>query len=541
LIDSQQPGSLADTDLTTLLQGSTTKQNQVYAHALQVLESLRASPSCHRFAASTLIHSCQTIDGSSSNSEGSLEDFKSVYAAQLAICEVTEAGSGPPGTCDAFLPSDQNRLSWTLNHGLSQHNGLDRKLKSQLSLCLQSLESRPQHWTSYSNNRQNAVIMCQAARIQVDKDELIKLHQSMTKTASGANSALDRAVSAANEAVVRQEQFGKEVKRFQRQIIQDLEASKSETQSFFRTLTKNLDSALQGITSRISTKVEDIESEANKVQDTLRSSAAQAEALQSNIGKVFQRAVEGSAELAMSQASHWDTTKSSTAELRSSLQSIREHEVHSLLGAFDGIHNQLRLQKLDKSFAGLESTAATLHATQRADAEAQLRLHNQVQIEMQVAQGLLTDITASAATLQNTVQDTSSKVAHMVALGGVTNKVLNWGWSLVILLVVYHFYPKAAAYATATFGVFLLISVGGLPPFARHLHTAVAFDVLGRTVLVQHIYHVFLCFSVLLGIVLAYRSSSRSRALATSVLYHAKSSMQFSKTIPTHEHKRWKI
>lgn len=111
-----------------------------------------------------------------------------------------------------------------------------------------------------------------------------------------------------------------------------------------------------------------------------------------------------------------------------------------------------RLDKLDKSFAGLESTAAALQATHSADAEAQLRLHSQVQIEMQVAQGLLADITASAASLQDTVHDTSSKVAHMVALGGVTNKVLNWGWSLVVLLVVYHFHPKVAGYAAAIIG-----------------------------------------------------------------------------------------
>ncbi|KAI4199625.1 MAG: hypothetical protein LQ350_004500 [Teloschistes chrysophthalmus] len=480
-IDGERFANLPDTDLTTLLQDTATGSNQVYTHAIQVLESLKASPSCHRLAASTLIHSCQTVDGSSTNSEGSLEDLKSVYAAQLAICEVTEAGSGPPRSCDAFLPKEQNRLSQTLNRGLSQHNGLDSKLKSQLSICLQSLESRPQHWTSYSNNRQNAVIMCQAARIHVDKDELIQLHQSITKTASGADAALSRVVNAANEAIIRQEQFAKEVKRFQRQLMQDLEVSKSETQSFLQSLNKNVDSTLQGITKRLFAKVGDVEREASKVQETLRSSTAEAKALQSSISKVFQQAVEGSAELAASQANQWDATTSSTAELRNSLQSIRQHEVHSLLGAFDGIHNQLRvsnelvavmyarqhemgerLEKLDKSFAGLESTAAALQATHSAGAEAQLRLHSQVQIEMQVAQGLLADITASAATLQDTVHDTSSKVAHMVALGGVTNKILNWGWSLVVLLVVYHFHPKVAGYAAATLGEIAIAT--SLPP-----------------------------------------------------------------------------
>ncbi|KAL9576094.1 MAG: hypothetical protein Q9212_007391, partial [Teloschistes hypoglaucus] len=508
LIDSQRFGNLPDTDLTTLLQDTATGSNQVYTHALQVLESLKASPSCHRLAASTLIHSCQTVDGSSTNSEGSLEDLKSVYAAQLAICEVTEAGSGPPRSCDAFLPKEQNRLSQTLNHGLDQHKGLDSKLKSQLSICLQSLESRPQHWTSYSNNRQNAVIMCQAARIHVDKDELIQLHQSMTKTASGADAALSRVVNAANEAMVRQEQFAKEVKRFQRQLMQDLEVSKSETQSFLQSLNKNVDLTFQGITKRLFARVEDVEREASKVQEALRSSTTEAEALQSNISKVFQQAAEGSAELAVSQAKQWDATISSTAELRNSLQSIKQHEVHSLLGAFDGIHNQLRLEKLDKSFAGLESTAAALQATHSADAEAQLRLHSQVQIEMQVAQGLLADITASAATLQDTVHDTSSKVAHMVALGGVTNKVLNWGWSLVVLLVVYHFHPKVAGYAAATMGTLLLVSVGGLPPFLTHVQNAAAYNIDPHQL--ERIYHILLCLCIILAIIKIVVSTQQS-------------------------------
>ncbi|KAL9576941.1 MAG: hypothetical protein Q9203_007629, partial [Teloschistes exilis] len=568
LIDGQRFANLPETDLTALLQDTAAGSNQVYTQALQVLESLKASPSCHRLAASTLMHSCQTVDGSSTNSEGSLEDLKSVYAAQLAICEVTEAGSGPPKSCDPFLPNEQLRLGQTLNHGLDQPNGLGSKLKSQLSICLQSLESRPQHWTSYSNNRQNAVIMCQAARFHVDKDEIIKLHQSMTKTASGANDALSRVVNAASEAMVRQEKFAKELRHFQRQLMQDLEVSKSETQSFLQSLNKNVDSTLQSITKRLFSKVGDVEREASKVQEALRSSATEAEALQSNISKVFQQAAEESAELAASQAKQWDATTSSTAELQNSLQSIRQHDVHSLLGAFDGIHNQLashgtltlvsnelvavmyarqhemgeRLDKLDKSFAGLESTAAALQATHSADAEAQLRLHSQVQIEMQVAQGLLADITASAATLQDTVHDTSSKVAHMVALGGVTNKVLNWGWSLVVLLVVYHFHPKVAGYAAVTLGTLLLGSVGGLPPFLTHIQAAATYNILGHDPnQLEHIYHVLLGLCVLLAIVLALRSSARSKALATSFFNRSRSSFRPGRASSTREHKRWKI
>ena len=111
-----------------------------------------------------------------------------------------------------------------------------------------------------------------------------------------------------------------------------------------------------------------------------------------------------------------------------------------------------RLSNLDRSFTNLESTAASLHALQASDAEAQMHLHSRVQTELQIAQGLLADITASAATLQTTVHDTSSKVAHMVAFGTFTTRILNWGWTLIVLFVIYHFQPKAAGYAAVALG-----------------------------------------------------------------------------------------
>ncbi|KAL8736820.1 MAG: hypothetical protein Q9166_000186 [cf. Caloplaca sp. 2 TL-2023] len=469
--DSHQIDSNPDTDLASLLRSSTGSQSQVYTNAIQVLETLRVSPSCNRLAASTLIHSCQSIDGSKSDPEGSLEDVKSIYAAQLALCEITDAGSRPPGSCEPFMPSNPAQLGRKFTGSFKQLDTAVIALKGKLGFCLQALESRPQHWTSYSNNRQNAVIMCQAARIDLEKDDLIKLHKSMINTTAGANSALGQAVAAADEAVVKQKQFGQELEHFQQRLMQDLGASKANTQSYLGSLKKTLDSTLQNAIKHFSARVKDVENEAHNVEIMLRSTAAEAKELKSNIGEVFQQALEGSAELAANQATQWDAASSSTAELRDSLQSMREQEVHSLLGAFGNIHNQIqvtnelvavmykrqhdmdkRLVKLDKTFAGLESTAAALQTTQTADADAQMRLNDQVQVQLQIAQGLLTDITASAASLQATVHSTSSQVAHMVHYGGFTHRVLNLSWSLVILFAFYHMSPRLAGYVAATLG-----------------------------------------------------------------------------------------
>ncbi|KAL9059541.1 MAG: hypothetical protein Q9206_001439 [Seirophora lacunosa] len=277
----------------------------------------------------------------------------------------------------------------------------------------------------------------------------------MVDATSNANAALGRAVTAANEALIRQDEFGKQVRRLHQQVIQDLEASKTDTQSYLGNMRKQVSSAIQTMTQQLSDKFKDLGKE-----------------LKSNIARVFQQAVEGSAELAATHAKHWEATSSSTVDLRDSLHELRDQEVNSLLGAFGSIHNQLqasnelvavmysrqnemdkRLINLDKSFAGLESTAAALHAIQTSDAEAQLRLHNQMQTDLQVAQSLLADITASAASLQASVHDTSSKVTNMVAFGGLSSTVLNWGWSLIMVLVLYQFHPKLGGYAAVVLDI----------------------------------------------------------------------------------------
>ncbi|KAL8799158.1 MAG: hypothetical protein Q9182_006095 [Xanthomendoza sp. 2 TL-2023] len=461
--DLQRLDANPDADLTTLLRSSPDSQDRVYASALQVLESLKASPSCNRLAASALIRSCQSIDGSSSDPEGSLEDVKSVYAAQLAICEITDAGSMPPGSCDSFLPN--NLISLNRKHHRSSNlpDSTTSAVKGKLSFCLHALESRPQHWTSYSNNRQNAVIMCQAARIDVEKDDLIKLHQSLLNTTSGADAALVRALAAVNEALMRQKKFGTEVEQFQQQLMRDLEATKANTQSYLGSLTKNIESAFRSMTKQFSEKMKRVETEGDKVE-TVRPPLAEAVELRSHVGSVLQQAIKGSAELATMQANHLEATSSSTRQLRNALRNIQQQEVLSLLGSVDSINKQLqvsnelvgamytrqdeidqRLLKLDKSFSGLESTAAALHKTQMADAETRTRLHNQMEIELQVAQGLLADVTASAAALQATVLDVNSKIVHMATLGGFSNTIMSWGWSLMTLVVLYQLKPKLAA------------------------------------------------------------------------------------------------
>lgn len=88
----------------------------------------------------------------------------------------------------------------------------------------------------------------------------------MINTTAGANGALVRALAAVNEALMSQKQFGAEVDQLQQQLMQDLQASKADTQSYLSSLVKNIDSALQKMIKQISDKIVRIGSEADEVE-----------------------------------------------------------------------------------------------------------------------------------------------------------------------------------------------------------------------------------------------------------------------------------
>lgn len=162
-------------DLSTLIRPVPEDQSRIYGQALEILHSMQASPSCHRLATSALLDSCQSIDGSKHDSEASLEDTRSIYAAQLAVCEIQSADSKVPASCETLTPTRKIGL----------FNRLETQIvkTERLSHCLQALETRPQWWTSYSNNRQNAVVICQATRADIERGEtsveqLIRSHCS---------------------------------------------------------------------------------------------------------------------------------------------------------------------------------------------------------------------------------------------------------------------------------------------------------------------------------------------------------------------------
>lgn len=153
---------------------------------IQLVQGLKSAPSCHRLATATLIDSCKGLESPNESANIALDAIKSTFAARLAICEISGAHANIPEQCLSMVPKPEASRSHSLRcrlpgskcgHGLSEDAdgnwGYTHIVEPKLKRCLKAFESRPQWWTSYSNARQNAVILCHAARHELERGQFL--------------------------------------------------------------------------------------------------------------------------------------------------------------------------------------------------------------------------------------------------------------------------------------------------------------------------------------------------------------------------------
>lgn len=156
----------------------------------------------------------------------------------------------------------------------------------------------------------------------------------MVKTQSDVNGALSQAVKESNDGLRQlQNDFTLAKLRFQEQLMRDIEASSSKVQSFFEQLVKSLDSAIQTTVSKVTLAARSAESDVAHFRQNVQKASADSKDLEKNVGRVFQQAIQGGAELAAIQTKQWDLSRGLATDLADSLQSMREVEVNAMLSA----------------------------------------------------------------------------------------------------------------------------------------------------------------------------------------------------------------
>ena len=90
--------------------------------------------------------------------------------------------------------------------------------------CLKSLQSTPQYWTSFSNARQNAVVMCQASRDVIERENHLDIFKNLTQVLSDVTSTMQKTTEEYELLIREQRQYSEEVRDSHQQLKEDIQA-----------------------------------------------------------------------------------------------------------------------------------------------------------------------------------------------------------------------------------------------------------------------------------------------------------------------------
>lgn len=248
---------------------------------LQVMENVNKLPSCNKVASGALLNSCSALEGTVSGHENDisrgpdllLDEAKSIYAARLAVCELSGAKAPVPQACKNFLPTEKNTRKAGIR-GFFTANGPSKPTNSyqeyeliteqDLDNCLAALESRPQWWTSYSNARQNAIVMCHAMRSEVEKDEQLHLFKVM----SSSNIQLAGDLAAQRQELATATEEWQKVQEGMRQFHLDLHANQEAAKTIWAQMIATVQAGIDGIKATVHSVNDDLDEHRKSLHHT---------------------------------------------------------------------------------------------------------------------------------------------------------------------------------------------------------------------------------------------------------------------------------
>ncbi|KAI2705075.1 hypothetical protein CBS147317_2027 [Penicillium roqueforti] len=449
-----------DIDTVSFLSSRAQDQDSIFNEAVKILDSMQSSPSCNRLAATKLVNSCQTFsdgkDGTQTDNPETLDVLRSVYAVRLALCEIDGAGTQMPPSClpvTVSPPPQKNRFGF-----VSRHRGpdpmSDEVPKELLEQCLRTLESRPQWWTSYSNSRQNALVICHASRIETEKEELIELQRSIAKSSLKLNNGLQEALRNAIAQSAQQQSFIHALQSLQGKIVTDMEATDSVFKRTFGKFLREIEAGIWSLQDSISEALSNVRAGTGVLEGDIRNLSTQVGALQQALRSAHQDAMTRSRETLLAQETNVVAQKNLASSLHLSLESLLDSDMDKLyqgMQRFDAAMEWLasrmnmileqetrmteRLQNMETFIQRSESKASELQKAQDQQTEAlsaQSRAQEAIQFDAQVSQALLAKTSVAAANLQSVIDDAALKFKHVpgFGIGGSS------AWSICAVLLI---------------------------------------------------------------------------------------------------------
>ncbi|KAJ4350588.1 hypothetical protein N0V95_004639 [Ascochyta clinopodiicola] len=219
-------------------------------------------------AASHLMNECKLLehapDFAKSRPEAYLDNVKTEYAAKLAVCELLSAqppsNAIPPLHCEILVPSSRacSKGGWWSQAPTGSDKQCYAEYKEyQYSQCLKTLQSSPQYWTSFSNARQNAVVMCQASRDAIERENHLETFKNLTQVMGAVSSSLKHTTDEYATLLYDQKQFANEIRESQSQFRKDVLAVQDKALATVTTLDDKFHTFIETSVSELITVLAD--------------------------------------------------------------------------------------------------------------------------------------------------------------------------------------------------------------------------------------------------------------------------------------------
>ncbi|PYH44127.1 putative nuclear membrane fusion protein Kar5 [Aspergillus saccharolyticus JOP 1030-1] len=430
-----------EVDLASLLTARALKQDTIMQEAVELLKSMQLAPSCNRLAVSDLISSCQSISGRPENQDTDiylgLEPVRSLYAARLAVCELKEAKAAAPEACLALMVAPRQKRGILDFVRFSDPQGLQ---KSRLEACLQSLETRPQWWTSYSNSRQNAVVICQAARGETEKEELLELYRAIANQTVTLERGLVMASAVHAADIARQKQFMQEVETARARLRQDLGETISGFHRMIERASNGLNSYARLARETFESIFEVLHQGASSLEEKIQNGTAAADQLIHEMNILHYENIKNNQEMADAQRRDYETNKELALSLGAILNALGEGSLASLsqlnaslesLGYITQVLQNMheRLPGLVKTLNATEARAEHLFQVQSQQYEA-LRETSRLQEQNELrAKGTAAELNQTAVAAEK-LSKTIDRIDSRYRLGLVLKLLRDLVWPL---------------------------------------------------------------------------------------------------------------
>ncbi len=223
-------------NVDSLFQYTTSRNHRVITQAVDFVVSMQTAPTCTRMAASHLMNECKLLehapDFAKSRPDAYLDNVKTEYAAKLAVCELLSAqpvNPTPPANCDILVPASKHCGKsgswWHARPEVPDDKQCYPNFKDyQYTQCLKSLQSTPQYWTSFSNARQNAVVMCQASRDVIERENHLEIFKNLTQVLGGVTSNMQKTTEEYESLIREQRQYSEEARESHQQLKEDIQS-----------------------------------------------------------------------------------------------------------------------------------------------------------------------------------------------------------------------------------------------------------------------------------------------------------------------------